>query len=420
MGKNDAVIFGSGSREACIAEAFIDYGYGVANVTTDKDRTLVHADGAYALGDFYHDAASALEAVERLRPETVIVQEEALLFRGVATHLRQQGLYVFGADASPSILEQDKAAAREIVSKEFPALLPKLLLTGADPSDLSHGSLPPKYVVRTKNVESPATTVVVRGDASRRNAEALLQSGPVLVEEYIEGQQLTYYVFTDNESVHIAPPLRTYPFRLDQEQGDKTGGMGCVATQRVEGPTLIKAAETVRELAEHIVNETTQNGDRLHCFSIEVIVNDEIVAYIESDVRLGDPEICLLEGLMEHRDLPQLILSLSSSDSMAVPRYVRTDGLSVVIAPTTYPNASSGTIVDGLWAERLNAAGGSLHLGRVKRQKDGKLKLSSSRTGVYTRVGPTLPVLRNIVYDDLESASLPGELSFRQDIGVDL
>ncbi len=419
MGKN-AVIFGSGSRETCIAEAFIDYGYSVANVTNDKDRTLVHADGAYALGDFYHYATSALESVKQLRPETVIVQEETLLFQGVATHLRQQGLCVFGADVSPSMLEQDKAAAREIVSKEFPALLPKLLLTATDPSDLSHGPLPLKYVVRRKNVESPATTVVVRNDASRRNAEALLQNGPALVEEYVEGQQLTYYVFTDNKSVHIAPPLRTYPFRLDHEQGGKTGGMGCVAIQEVDGPTLVKTAETVRGIAEHIVNETTQNGDRLHCFSIEVIVNEEIITYIESDVRLGDPEICLLKRLMEHHDLPQLILSLASSDSMTVPRYVRTDGLSVVIAPTTYPRANSGVIVDGLWTERLKAAGGSLHLGRVKRQKDGKLKLSSSRAGVYTRSGSTLPVLRTMTYDDLEGASLPSELSFRQDIGADL
>jgi phosphoribosylamine--glycine ligase len=416
VGSKDIVIFGSGSREACLAEAFLGSDYHVGNITTDANQTLINAEGAYLLGNLHSNTTRALDSVERLQPEVVVIQEEALLFQGLASHLRQQGLRVFGADTGPSMLERDKASTRDMIKKRFPNLLPNLLLMTSDPSDLDCHALPEKYAVRTHLVKGAGTTVLVQDSESKQRASELIRNGPVLVEEFVEGIPLTYYVFADNNKrIHIAPPLRTYPFRFNGDEGDKTGGMGCSAEQRAD-THFTKATEVVDLLASYIIPRMTQHGDYLQCFSIEVIANDSGVVYIESDARLGDPEVCLLSALMGQGELGRLLLSLNS-ESMVSPRYAHTCGLSVVLTPFDYPNVHQEIIADGSWIDRLKQRGGKLHLGRVKRRQDDLLEISRSRTGVYTRAGPVLSAARSTVYTDLRSVALPSPLSFRGDVG---
>lgn len=368
------------------------------------------------LGDLYKDSQTSLDAVRAQKPDLVIVQEESLLFRGLAGALRESGLSVVGADIGPSILERDKLIARQIIAERFPEFLPKILAQFA-PGTLTNTSLPNQCVVRTRTVNSPNTTVIVTDEASKNDAVQLAQTVEILVEEYVEGTPLTYYVFTNGRHVRLSPPLKTYPFRHSKDQGPKTGGMGSVTVRDIANEHLTYATGVVEAMAQHLVHELCGSKKRLQCFSIEVIASEDKVAYIESDVRLGDPEVCSLQAVMKPGDLGRLLISLAHDE---LPEYTTQplNSMSVVLAPTDYPGGNEKIIRNTGWINYLQKSEGALHLGRIKQLGQKYIWLSGSRSAVYTKTGQNLHSVRAATYRDLQAAPLPSELDYRTDIGL--
>lgn len=406
-----AVVFGSSAREASISTALQENNYDVFSIATDTENHPINVPYVHHLGSLATSGVRPVELVSLAKPDLIVIQEEQLLFAGLSTVLRAEGFAVLGADQGPSMIEFEKASTRAAIGKEFPGHIPNQLPT-IELEKMSD-QIEAKYVVRTKSVLDAQTTVIVRDGESRQRAIELANKYEVTVEEFIVGIGVTYYVFTDGEKVTLSTPIKTYPFRHDGESGVKTGGMGVASLADISNERLLDASKFAKEIAEFLVRNNQHIG-RLQSFSVELVIDDDNITYIESDSRLGDPENCLLNEMIGRKEFGELLIAVANDELVDISTK-HTVGLGIVLAPRDYPRVRSPQIISSSWVERLSESG-ELYLGKVKYLDNGNLRLGSSRSGVYVRVGTKLGSVANAAYGNLLQASIPEQLDYRSDI----
>jgi phosphoribosylamine-glycine ligase len=146
-----------------------------------------------------------------------------------------------------------------------------------------------------------------------------------------------------------------------------------------------------------------------------LIIGNNNITYIESDSRLGDPENCLLNEMIGRKEFGELLIAVANDELIDISTKY-TAGLGIVLAPSDYPYTSSSQTISGNWVKQLGGSG-ELYLGKVRYLDNSDLHhLSSSRSGVYVRVGTELGSVASAAYGSLSRADIPDRLDYRSDI----
>lgn len=414
----NAVIFGSSAREAEVAVSLIDQDMSVYCVTTDVPEMGINVSEVEVVGDFANQPEESIARIESIRPDLIVVQEEKLLFQGLATEFRTRGLTVLGADQDAAVFEQDKTVLGGIISDRLPSLMPEKLPPGLFKEV---DTMPDHCVVRTRNVAGSFTTIIVDSDEKKEEVARLFRNEEIIAEEFVEGTPLTFYVFTNGSNFITTPPIKTYPFRDNANQGKKTGGMGAAISTESSQSLSNTAYDRVSDIASCIVEEAgIMDNGVLQCFSIEVIANGDSVYFIESDVRLGDPETSALCSLMNHKKFGRIVLDVANQDELTTDFGGKSiDVISVVLAPKDYPDATPGTIeVENRSIEEMNQ-GTRLTLGKVRfDNRAGTIQHQGSRIGTLTSTGNSINGARSVGYERILRAGLSETIGYRTDIGT--
>jgi phosphoribosylamine--glycine ligase len=364
------------------------------------------------------DITALTELARRERVDLTIVGPEVPLMLGLVDAFAQKGLVAFGPTRAAAQLEWSKAwskaffnryaiptAQAEVVGSEAEARravtrmgLPAVLK--ADGLAAGKGV----FVARTQVELEDAIEQLFRRRALGSAADQ------VLVEECLEGPELSVLAFTDGEHLAVMPPARDYKRLLDDDRGPNTGGMGgytrpAYATselleevdQRILQPTLagMRAEGTPYRGVLYAGLMLTPNGPKV----------------LEFNCRFGDPECQLI--------LPLLQTSLFEVCSAAAGGHLRPDDVrwtdgqmyGVVLAAPGYPEAPQlGGAIRGLddLAEDVNV----FHAG-TRREPDGSVVIVGGR--VLTIVGSEL----DTVYKAAERIDFRGK-QLRRDIGVEM
>ena len=290
------LVVGGGGREHALAWAWR---------RDDPSTTLFTAPGnpgTATLGTNLPIPAADLDgiaaAAREHRIDLVIVGPEAPLAAGLAGRLRASGLAVFGPSREAAELESSKALAKEIMrdagvptaaSRHFVALQPALKYIRSHPEPL---------VVKASGLAAGKGAVVCQTRAeAAATARAMLvehQLGDagkkIVVEEFLEGEELSVLALTDGEQILILPPAQDHKRLGEGDTGPNTGGMGAYAPVRLGTPELLERLR--REVLQPVIREMDRLGRRYTgVLYAGLMIGPTGTPYVlEFNCRFGDPE----------------------------------------------------------------------------------------------------------------------------------
>ena len=347
------------------------------------------------------DTEGLLELVRTVDVELVLVGPEAPLVAGVADDLRHAGVPVFGPSAAAARIEGSKLFAKEVMDA---AGVPTAAVMSAPSAPC---------VVKVDGLAAGKGVFVCRtGD----DLQAALQSGatfdgPVLVEELLEGEELSVFAVSDGSSAVPLAAARDYKRVGDGDTGPNTGGMG--AFSPVED---VDVAEIVAAVHEPVIRELARRGTPFTgLLYAGLMLTEAGPKVLEFNCRFGDPETQAVLPCLDGDLLPLLAgASAGRLDGIAPPA-ARGAAVTVVVAAGTYPEAGdTGSPIAGVEDARSDGAlvfhAGTAHAG-------GTLVTNGGRILNVTGVGDTLADARAQAYAGVERISFAGS-RYRRDVAA--
>lgn len=371
------------------------------------------------------DEDALLELISRERIDLVVIGPEAPLAAGLADRLRAAGVAVFGPSADAAQLESSKAWAKQFMVRHgIPtagfATFGDLGEARAYARGLSAGC-----VVKADGLAA-GKGVVVCDDAEQ--AERALEEimgerrfgtagETVVIEERLEGEEASYYAFSDGENVVTLVAAQDHKRALDGDLGQNTGGMGAYAP----APVVTEAVE--KRVLEEIVHPTVRGMAAEGIPYTGVLYVGLMIdaagcpRVIEFNVRFGDPETQALLVQMESDLVPLLDGAARGTLDHVAPPVCSGAAVCVVLASKGYPRAyDSGKRIHGLDRVESDSEVIVFHAG-TRRDADGNFVTSGGRVLGVTARGESVREARDRAYEAADRIAFEG-LQRRSDIAA--
>ena len=191
------------------------------------------------------------DAADAYGIELTVVGPEQPLAMGLADRLRAEGRPVFGPGAAAAQIEASKAYAKEIMQRAGVPTAASRTFTRLDEALAYVGTHPEPLVVKASGLAAGKGAVVcaTRGEA-RQTLEAMLGEGRmgdagrvVVVEEFMEGEELSVFAITDGASIQLLPSAQDHKRLGEGDTGPNTGGMGAYGPVAIATPALLERIE---------------------------------------------------------------------------------------------------------------------------------------------------------------------------------
>jgi phosphoribosylamine--glycine ligase len=404
------LVIGSGGREHALAWRLAREGMQVLVAPGNGGTPSAVAIAATDL-----DGLAVL--AERERVDLTIVGPEAPLAAGLVDSFMKLGLTAFGPTRAAARLEWSKAWTKDFLGRQaIPTARAVVVASeGAARRAIARAGLP--VVLKADGLAAGKGVFVVTVASELETAlEQLFRqralgsaADHVLVEEYLEGPELSVLAFTDGERLAVMPPARDYKRLLDGDGGPNTGGMGGYTRPAYAPASLLDDVEQ-RILRPTLAGMRREGQPYRGVLYAGLMLTSDGPRVLEFNCRFGDPECQLILPLLKSRlaDVCSAVV-----EGRLEPRQVRwADGrtFGVVLAARGYPDAPvPGHTIDGL--DDLPAEVVAFHAGT--RREGGRLVTAGGR--VLTLVGAE----RESVYTAAEHVVFEGK-HFRRDIGAEV
>ncbi len=236
----------------------------------------------------------------------------------------------------------------------------------------------------------------------------------VVLEEFLEGEELSLLALCDGENVVPLAPAQDYKRIFDADEGPNTGGMGSYSPVPGFGPDEVDAI--VEAVHRPVVAEMARRGAPFHgVLYAGLMVGAEGPKVLEFNARFGDPETqAVLPRLRS--DLLELMLAAREPGGLAGAEaaFGSDWAVTLVLASAGYPESSSkGDVIHGL-AEAAELAEVT-HAGTAAR--DGEVVTAGGRVLNVTALGPSPAAARERAYDAAGRISFDG-MQIRSDIAA--
>ena len=406
------LVLGSGAREHAIVKALLSEGAGHEITAAPGNAGLAAEVAVVALDPTNGDVVTQYAMDNEI--DLVVVGPEAPLVAGVADKLRTRGIPTFGPGKAAAALEGSKTFAKRIMDE---AGVPTGQATRAGTIAEAVAAIDEygaPYVVKADGLAAGKGVLVTSDrDAAVAHADYWLQHGSVLVEEFLDGQEVSLFFLSDGHSVLPLSPAQDYKRVFDNDEGPNTGGMGAYSPLPwlpegfVDEVSATVALPTIHQLA----SEQKPFIGLLYC---GLILTSKGTRVIEFNARFGDPETqVVLPRLVT--PLSALLLAAATGGLGGLPRPEFSDqvAVTVVLASEGYPeDPITGRPITGLDSvedvviDHAATANGS----------DGYLA-TGGRVLSVVALGDTFTAARAKVYTALEQIGLEGG-HYRRDIAL--
>src|SRR4051794_17377285 len=282
----------------------------------------------------------------RLGVDLVVVGPEAPLVAGVGDAVRSRGIACFGPSAEAARLEGSKAFAKEVMEAAgVPTAAARVCSDQAEVAAALDAFGPP-YVVKDDGLAAGKGVVVTTDrDAALAHASGCER---VVVEEYLDGPEVSLFAITDGTTVHPLQPAQDFKRIFDGDAGPNTGGMGAYTPLPWAPDGLV--GEVLRDVLQPTVDEMARRGTPFSgLLYAGLALTSRGTRVIEFNARWGDPETQPLLALLDAA-LSPLLMGAATGTLASVPAPVWKDGaaVAVVMASAGYPeSASRGDVITG-------------------------------------------------------------------------
>ena len=420
------LILGSGGREHTFAwkiaqsplckKLFVAPGNsGTAQIATNKN---------IGVNDF--EAIKALVLKERI--DMVVVGPEDPLVNGIHDYFLSdksiKHVSVIGPQKAAAELEGSKEFAKEFLYRHN---IPTAAYDSFTKETVEKGyvfleTLKPPYVLKADGLAAGKGVVILNDlDEAKAELKAMLvdakfgqASNKVVIEEFLDGIELSCFVLTDGENYKILPTAKDYKRIGEGDTGLNTGGMGAVS------PVPFATKEFLAKIEERIVKPTI-NGfkkDKLPYVGFVFIglikVGDD-PKVIEYNVRMGDPETEVVLPRLKN-DFVEILQAMANGtlDKINIEIDERAATTIMLVSggyPETYEKGKVITGVDTIEDSIPFHAGSQL--------QDGIIVTSGGRVMAITSYGNTYQEAIKKSYQNIEKLHFD-KMNYRKDIGFDL
>ena len=415
------VVIGSGAREHALCGALsADPSVSALACAPGNAGTRTLTEPLGTAGDSLdvadQDAVAALAVA--WRADLVVVGPEVPLVAGAADAVREAGIACFGPSAQAAQLEGSKSFAKHVMTaagvptaRAWPVGGPAELETALDEVATADPGAP--YVVKDDGLAAGKGVVVTRDreEAAAHGRAVLDAGGAVLIEEYLDGPEISLFALTDGTTVLPLVPAQDFKRRDDGDAGPNTGGMGAYAPLPWAPPGLVD--EVLATVLQPTVDEMARRGEPFSgLLYAGLALTARGVRVVEFNARFGDPETQVVLPLLE-TPLAGLLHAAATGTLGEVPplRWRSGYAVTVVVAAPGYPEAPrKGDPVSGSDGE------GVLHAGTT-RAADGTVVSAGGRVLSVTATGDDLAAARRKAYERVAGVRLAGA-HWRTDIAL--
>ncbi|MGW2816726.1 phosphoribosylamine--glycine ligase [Streptomyces sp. NPDC001415] len=351
------------------------------------------------------DAVARL-AVE-LKSDLVVVGPEAPLVAGVADAVRAAGIPCFGPSKEAAQLEGSKAFAKDVMAAANVPTARSYVCTTPEEIDEALDAFGAPYVVKDDGLAAGKGVVVTDDLAVAR--EHALACERVVIEEFLDGPEVSLFAITDGVTVLPLQPAQDFKRALDGDEGPNTGGMGAYSPLPWADPKLVD--EVMASVLQPTVDELRRRGTPFSgLLYAGLAITSRGVRVIEFNARFGDPETQVVLARLKTPLASVLLHSATGTLDAEPPLTWRDDAaVTVVIASHNYPaTPRTGDPIEGLAdvAAQDQPSAYVLHAGT---KRDGDTVVSAGgRVLSVTATGKDLAEARERAYTAVGRIRLDG------------
>jgi phosphoribosylamine--glycine ligase len=396
------LVVGSGGREHALAW----------KIAKSPLLTELHAapgnPGLAALGQCHPvraaDGEALVDLASTLGIELVVMGPEDPLVAGVADELRHAGVPVFGPGRGAAQIEGSKAFAKDVMDAVGVPNARRLERAEAPCVIRADGLAAGKgvFVCRTQD-ELDAALEAVR-----------VYPGEPLVEELLEGEELSQFAIAAGEEAIALPPAQDFKRIFTGDDGPNTGGMGSYAP--VPGIGAAEVEEILETVHRPVLRELARRGTPFYGLLYGGLMRTaDGLRVIEFNCRFGDPETQALMPLVEG-DLLEALAASAHGELAGVELGVSGEAsVCVALASRGYPASSErGVPIRGVAAaEELGAT--VFHAGTAL--QSGQLVTNGGRVLNVVATGESVGAARDAAYAAVAKVQFEG-MQFRTDIAA--
>ena len=422
----NVLILGSGGREHAFA-------YKIKQSSLCKN--LYVAPGNSGTGEIasnleinVNQFEQIVEAIKNLNISLVVVGPEVPLVNGLTDFIKGfsdlKDIIVIGPNKHAAQLEGSKDFAKDFLNRHnIPTASHKTFTNENIKDAFSYiDEMKSPYVLKADGLAAGKGVLIIKDpDEAKKELEEMLinskfgeASKSVVIEEFLDGIEVSCFVITDGKNYKLLPSAKDYKRIGEGDTGLNTGGMGAVS------PPTFLTKEFMEKVENQVIKPTVEGlkKDNINyqgfIFFGLIKVNEEPYV-IEYNVRMGDPE-------------SEVVLPRIKSDIMEMFFSVGKGTLKDHKIIIDNNKAATVFLVSGGYPEKyeknkeifgLDLVQDSMVFHAGAKYEDGKLKTNGGRVFAVTSKANTIEEALEMSYDSIQKISFE-KMNYRKDIGFDL
>ena len=422
----NVLILGSGAREHAFA-------WKIAKSSMCNKLFIAPGNaGTSELGTNVEVEVNDFERIKKLaideEIDMLIVGPEDPLVNGIFDFFNEtedlKHITVIGPSKQGARLEGSKEFAKEFMQKYN---IPTAKYEAFTKNNLEDGfafldTLNPPYVLKADGLAAGKGVLILEDLKEAKNElKAMVADGKfgaasstVVIEEFLDGIELSIFVLTDGSSYKILPSAKDYKRIGEGDAGLNTGGMGAISPVPFADRFFIEKVET--EIIKPTIHGLKEEGIVYHGFIfIGLIVNGNDVKVIEYNVRMGDPETEVVIPRIKS-DLLHLFKGIGDGTFSEKDLHIDEDtAATIMLVSGGYPEKyEKGKVISG-----LDDIDGSIVFHAGTKQEEDAVLTNGGRVLAITSFGKNIEDALNKSFVNAEKINFEGKY-YRKDIGFDL
>ncbi len=350
------------------------------------------------------------------RIDCVFVGPEGPLADGVVDYLAEQKIPAIGPHRSAARLESSKSFSKAFMQRNgLPTAEAEEFADASSFEDFVRSAKGRRLVVKKSGLAAGKGVL----ESSRAEdlipfGRAILQKDILLVEEFLDGWEVSIFGLSDGKDFIVLPPCTDFKKARDGDQGPNTGGMGSICPVPWVDPDLMNRIR--RDVVEPTYAALSREGlGYAGVLYFGLMITADGPKLLEFNARFGDPEAQVILVRMRSDIVPILQGVAAGQLKETKIEWAKEPAVCVVLASKGYPDSSdSGRPIQGL--ETLKSEGDVVVFHAATNRKDGALLTIGGRVLGVTALGANLDVAVQRAYEAVAKVSFEG-MQFRKDIG---
>jgi phosphoribosylamine---glycine ligase len=412
------LVIGSGGREHALAWTLLQ--------SSNVDRVFcIPGNGGTAIMENCQNISLAIDDFEGIARtvkengvDLVVVGPEVPLSQGITDYLQQHNISVFGPNKIGAQIEASKSWAKALMEEAGVPTAKSQTFTDRQPALDYINTQGAPIVVKADGLAAGKGVIVASTLEEAQNAIAdLFDNGftTVVVEEFLEGEEVSVLALTDGISVRSLLPAQDHKRIGEGDTGGNTGGMGVYTPTPIATDEFMKRVET--EILQPTIAALRKRGiDYCGILYAGLMISPTGEAKIlEYNCRFGDPETQAILPLLE-TPLEELLLACVEKRLAQQPliRWKKGSSICVVASAGGYPGAyEKGKAIAGI--DRATEVGTIVFHAGTKLQQQ-QIVTDGGRVLGVTAVGEDFRSASDRVYQAIKHIQFEG-MYYRRDIG---